>query len=94
MKNVLFDEQFQGLLEKYAELLTGDGSEEMVHKIKIWAIYQHLSRTMPPLTKHWGEMHPEGRKVIRELFEEVKLCNEALKTSRASGQVTNDKGTN
>ncbi len=82
MKNILFDEQFQGLVEKYGELLVGDGSPEMIQKIKIWAVYQQIARTMPPLTKHWGDMHPEGRKVIRELFEEIKQLNEQLKETR------------
>ena len=81
-----FEEQFHALLEKYCELLVGDTSHEMIENVKIWAIYQQISRTMPPLTKHWGEMHPTARIQMRELFEEVKKLNEQLK----SGVQTND----
>jgi hypothetical protein len=84
MKKVLFDEQFESLVKKYGELLVGDGSPEMIEKIKIWAVYQQIARTMPPLTKHWGDMHPEGRKVIREWFEEIKQLNEQLKETRSA----------
>jgi hypothetical protein len=87
MNDEFFEKQFQGLLEKYAELLTGDESPEMVEKIKIWATYQHISRTMPPLTKHWGDMHPDGRLFLRELFEEVKRLNEQLKATRGGENI-------
>jgi hypothetical protein len=76
---------FDALVEKYAEFLTGDGSPEMIEKIKCWAVYQHISKTMPPLTKHWGEMHPAARAEMRELFTEIKRLNEHLKAQRGGG---------
>ncbi|WP_314589639.1 YusU family protein [Paenibacillus terrigena] len=72
-----FMEQFDGLLEKYAELLLGDNSPEQVEKIKIWALYSHMHKTMPNLTQHWTASHPEAKTAVRALFEEVKQLNEA-----------------
>ncbi|WP_018758833.1 YusU family protein [Paenibacillus terrigena] len=72
-----FMEQFDGLLEKYAELLLGDNSPEQVEKIKIWALYSHMHKTMPNLTQHWTASHPEAKATVRALFEEVKQLNEA-----------------
>lgn len=76
------ENDFRSLFEKYCELLVGDTSPEMVENVKIWAIYQHISKTMPPLTKHWGEVHPESRSAMRELFEQVKALNEQLRAER------------
>jgi hypothetical protein len=80
---------FDALIEKYAEFITGDGTPEMVEKIKRWAVYQHISKSMPPLTKHWGEMHPDARAEVRALFTEIKMLNERLNAQR--GGATNDQ---
>ncbi len=85
MDKFLLEESFKSLVEKYAELLVGDCSAEMVEQIQMWALYQHISKSMPPLTKHWGEAHPEARVAMRELFEQVKAMNEQLKGKNTHG---------
>ncbi|OXM87292.1 DUF2573 family protein [Paenibacillus rigui] len=74
-----FATEFESLVEKFAELLTGDASPEMVEKIKIWSIYNHIHKTMPALASHWNQSHPEGKAAIRSLYEEVRELNLALK---------------
>jgi hypothetical protein len=71
--------EFDGLVEKFAELLTGSDSAEMVEKIKIWSIYNHIHKTMPALASHWNQSHPEGKAAIRSLYEEVRKLNMELK---------------
>lgn len=77
--NSRFTEEFDGLVEKFSELLTGDTSSEMVEKIKVWAIYNHIHKTMPALASHWNHSHPEGKADIRKLFEEVRDLHQKLK---------------
>ncbi|OPA80085.1 hypothetical protein BVG16_04865 [Paenibacillus selenitireducens] len=76
MENSFID-QFDGLLEKYTELLIGEATPEQVEKIKVWALYNQMHKTMPNLTQHWTAMHPEAKAAVRALFEEVKQLNEA-----------------
>lgn len=71
--------EFEALVEKFAELLTGNSSPEMVEKIKIWSIYNHIHKSMPALTSHWNQSHPEGKAAIRSLFEEVRALNMELR---------------
>ncbi|WP_372814391.1 DUF2573 family protein [Paenibacillus sp.] len=77
--NARFTTEFDALLEKFAELLTGDASPEMVEKIKIWSIYNHIHKTMPALASHWNQNHPESKADIRALYEEVRNLNQKLK---------------
>ncbi|TBL81822.1 DUF2573 family protein [Paenibacillus thalictri] len=77
--NPQLEQPFEALVEKFAELLTGDASPEMVEKIKIWAIYNHIHKTMPALASHWNQNHPQGKAEIRQLFEEVRDLNIKLK---------------
>lgn len=77
--NSKFDQQFDALVEKLAELLTGNSSPEMTAKVKIWAIYNHIHKTMPALASHWSQNHPESRADIRGIFEEIRDLNQALK---------------
>lgn len=79
--NTEFDIQFNALIEKMAELLTGDSSPEMTEKVKIWAIYNHIHKTMPALAGHWSQNHPESRAAIRQIFEEIRDINQAKKQS-------------
>ena len=72
---VSFEEQFNALIEKYAERLTGDSSPEIVNKVKIWALYSHIHKSMPALTAHWNSSHPEVKPIMRALFEEIKTMN-------------------
>ncbi|MCS7458927.1 YusU family protein [Paenibacillus doosanensis] len=77
--NPQFQTEFDALVEKFAELLTGDTSPEMVEKIKVWSVYNHIHRSMPALANHWNQTHPEGKAAVRSLYEEVRSLNLALK---------------
>jgi hypothetical protein len=77
--NTPFETEFDALIETFSEMITGSSSPEMVEKIKIWAIYNHIHKTMPALASHWNQEHPEGKVVIRTLFEEVRARHLALK---------------
>ncbi|MCE5170134.1 YusU family protein [Paenibacillus profundus] len=72
---------FDALIVKYAELLTGHSDEATVEKVKLWALYNHMHKTMPNLTRHWNDSHPEGKAAVRSLFEEMKQMNEAHRQS-------------
>jgi|GEM_PF-931575 len=82
--NSQFTAEFDSLVEKFAELLTGDASPEMVEKIKIWSIYNHIHKTMPALASHWNQSHPESKAEIRALYEEVRKLNLELKERHKS----------
>lgn len=69
-------EQVDGLMEKYTELLLGESNDELKEKVKIWAMYTHLSKTMPPLAKHWNQTYPEAKDAMKELVSEIKTMNE------------------
>lgn len=69
-------DQLEGLLEKYTELLVGDGSEENQQKVRAWIFYNHISKTMPSLAKHWNEMYPDAKEEIKQVILEVKILNE------------------
>lgn len=67
---------FDALLKKYGELLVGKNDADTVEKIRVWGLYQHIHKTMPALTKHWNQEHPEAKVEMRKLFEEIKALNE------------------
>ncbi|MCZ8517139.1 DUF2573 family protein [Paenibacillus filicis] len=77
--NARFQTEFDALVEKFAELLTGDASPETIEKIKLWSVYNHIHKTMPALASHWNQNHPESKADIRRLFEEVRDLNQKLK---------------
>ncbi len=77
--NSSFRQQFDSLVEKYAELLTGQTSPDIVEKVKIWAIYNQIHNTMPALANHWNQSHPEAKAEMRRLFEEIRDLNNARK---------------
>lgn len=79
-----FMKQFDELFEKYAELLIGEASSEQLEKLKVWALYNHMHKTMPNLTQHWNATHPEEKAAVRTLFEEVKQWNEQHRTKQAN----------
>ncbi|MER1935437.1 MAG: DUF2573 family protein, partial [Priestia megaterium] len=59
--NKTFQEQFDGLIEKYTELMVGKSDEQLQEKVKMWALYNHISKSMPHLTKHWNQLYPEAK---------------------------------
>ncbi|GAE47254.1 hypothetical protein JCM21738_4212 [Mesobacillus boroniphilus JCM 21738] len=71
-----FTEQINGLLEKYTELLVGEGSAENVEKVKTWILYSHIAKSMPPLAKHWNAEYPDAKDQIKNVIAEVKEMNE------------------
>jgi hypothetical protein len=76
--NKEFEAQFEALVEKMSELLTGDSSPDMVAKVKVWAMYNHIHKSMPALAGHWNQTHPEAKAQMRSIFEEIKSLNQAL----------------
>ncbi len=72
-------QQVEALIETFAERLTGKSDPETVEKIKLWSIYSHIHKTMPPLTAHWTQEHPEAKTDMRQLFEEIKEWNEQFR---------------
>ncbi|MEH6992969.1 DUF2573 family protein [Neobacillus drentensis] len=72
----IFAEQFKALLEKYSELLVGESSDEKMEKVKAWALYSHIAKSMPALAKHWNELYPEAKEEMKTIINEVKELNE------------------
>ncbi|MFZ3590047.1 YusU family protein [Bacillus sp. DJP31] len=68
--------QFDGLLEKYTELLLGEKSDELKQKVQVWALYTHIAKSMPPLAKHWNETYPDAKVGMKQLIGEIKELNE------------------
>ncbi|MFT4412910.1 YusU family protein [Fredinandcohnia humi] len=69
-------EQLDGLLEKYTELLLGESSPELKEKVKMWSLYMHISKSMPPLAKHWNDTYPDAKESMKEIIAEIKRLNE------------------
>lgn len=69
-------EQLDGLLEKYTELLIGETSPELKEKVKAWVLYTYISKSMPPLVKHWNEKYPDGKEAIKKVIHEIKELND------------------
>ncbi|MEC2233571.1 DUF2573 family protein, partial [Bacillus subtilis] len=46
-------EQLDGLLEKYTELLLGETNDELKEEVKQWILYTHIAKSMPPLANLW-----------------------------------------
>lgn len=80
--NDSFREQFEALMSKYTELLVGDSSPELTEKVKIWAMYTYVSKSMPPLAKHWNELYPDAKEEMKELILEIKELNEQHRQSK------------
>ncbi|AIE61246.1 YusU family protein [Bacillus methanolicus] len=77
-----FYEQFDALLTKYTELLIGDTNDELKEKVKIWALYTHIAKSMPPLAKHWNELYPDAKEEMKQLVREIKQLNEAHRAKK------------
>ncbi|MDR6999543.1 DUF2573 family protein [Neobacillus niacini] len=72
----VFVEQFEALLEKYSELLLGESSKDTKEKVRVWALYSHIAKSMPALIKHWHSLHPEAKEQMKEIINEIKQMNE------------------
>ncbi len=82
MMEKIFVQQFDALLEKYSELLVGDMSEETKEKVKVWALYTHIAKSMPALAKHWNELYPEAKEEMKQIVNEIKQMNEAYRARK------------
>ncbi|MDE5416229.1 DUF2573 family protein [Alkalihalobacterium chitinilyticum] len=69
-------EQLDGLLEKYTELLLGVEDEVLKEKVQAWVLYTHISKSMPPLVKHWNEQYPDAKEKMKELVTEIQALNQ------------------
>lgn len=58
-------EQLDGLLEKYTELLLGETNDELKEEVKQWILYTHIAKSMPPLAKHWNATYPDAMQGIK-----------------------------
>lgn len=77
----VFAKQFEALLEKYSELLVGECNEETKEKVKAWALYSHIAKSMPSLINHWNALYPEAREEMKQIVHEVKQLNEQYRKS-------------
>ncbi|MED4856975.1 YusU family protein [Bacillus atrophaeus] len=69
-------EQLDGLLEKYTELLLGETDAELKEGVKQWILYTHMAKSMPPLVRHWNESYPDAKQGIKEVIQHIKELNE------------------
>lgn len=76
--------QFDGLLEKYTELLVGETSDELTEKVKMWALYSHIAKSMPPLVKHWNATYPNAKSEMKAIISEIKELNETYRQSKGT----------
>lgn len=76
MMEKAFVDQFEALLEKYSELLVGECSDETKEKVKAWALYSHIAKSMPALINHWSALYPEAREEMKQMINEIKVMNE------------------
>ncbi len=76
MMEKTFARQFEALLEKYSELLVGEASDETMEKVKMWALYTHIAKSMPALAKHWNGLYPDAKEEMKQIINEVKVLNE------------------
>ncbi|MET3697459.1 uncharacterized protein DUF2573 [Bacillus oleivorans] len=78
--NSEFEEKFHSLLQKYAELLTGESDKKIVEDVVKWAMYSQIAKTMPALAKHWNQMYPEAKVEMKQISLSIKEKNDKLRT--------------
>lgn len=81
MMEKTFAKQFEALLEKYSELLVGEATDETREKVKMWALYTHIAKSMPALTKHWNGLYPDAKEEMKQIINEIKVLNEQHRSS-------------
>jgi len=79
--------ELEELLAKFTELLTGEATPERIEMVRIWCLYSHMLKVMPPLVQHWGSepAHQEAKAEIRRIFEQIKEWNQ----NKGQNQVPN-----
>ncbi|OCA87973.1 hypothetical protein A8F94_09090 [Bacillus sp. FJAT-27225] len=86
MEQTTFVKQLEALLEKYAELLVGQSDEETTEKVKMYALYTHIAKTMPALAQHWNALYPDAKNEMKALMLEIKRLNEQKRQSGDSSR--------
>ncbi len=81
MMEKTFVKQFEALLEKYSELMVGESTEETKEKVKMWALYTHIAKSMPALAKHWNGLYPDAKEEMKQIINEIKVMNEQHRAS-------------
>jgi hypothetical protein len=81
MMETTFVKQFEALLEKYSELLVGESTPEINEKVKAWALYTHIAKSMPALAKHWNGLYPDAKEEMKQISNEIKQLNEQHRSS-------------
>ena len=76
-----FRGQFEALMDKYTELLLGQTNEKLKEKVKAWALYSHVAKSMPALAKHWNELYPEAKEQMKQLIAEIKQLNDEARAN-------------
>lgn len=73
--------ELDDLFYKFTELLTGEATEENMEYVRVWALYSHISKVMPPLIQHWSAEpgSEQARAKIKEVFEAVQRLNQENK---------------
>jgi hypothetical protein len=77
-----FVKQFEALLEKYSELLVGEFTPETMEKVKMWALYTHIAKSMPALAKHWNGLYPDAKEDMKQIINEIKELNEQHRSAQ------------
>lgn len=47
-------------------------------------IFNHVHKSLPALTSHWNQTHPESKAEVRRIFEEIRDLNQALQAKNLS----------
>lgn len=80
--NNQFIEQFDGLIEKYTELLTGENDPDLQEKVRYWALYSYIAKSMPSLAKHWNATYPDAKQEMIKLIQEIKKRNDEYREQK------------
>ncbi|WP_202079859.1 DUF2573 family protein [Caldalkalibacillus salinus] len=76
-----FKDAFDAFVQKYAELLTGHHDEETIEKVKLFALYSHINKTMPALAKHWVSDNPAAKEEVKKIFADIQKMNQEHKST-------------
>lgn len=74
-----FTEAFDALIATYSERLTGDATPETIEMVKVMALYNYITKSMPPLSNHWNQVHPAAKEELKATFEKIKELNTAFR---------------
>jgi hypothetical protein len=77
--------ELEDLLVKFTELLTGEATPERVEMVKVWALYSHMQKVMPPLVQHWGSepQFQEAKRNIHQIIDQLKQWNQEQRSKQS-----------